>query len=92
MPRLIHLLLALALLAGQTLAVVHAAGHELDRGQQHQVCELCALAHAGGQAPDAPRLYLPPETAVQVQQALPAAPAAQPLNKPPCRGPPTLLA
>jgi hypothetical protein len=88
-----HWLLVLGFLLGQTLALVHATGHEVMSGNASPSCASCAVAHSPGAAPDA-------ITSADVPYLAGTAPALvrdEPFSPPaalypPSRGPPTLLA
>jgi len=91
-PVLSRLLLALAFLATQALAIAHASSHEL-KAESTVSCEVCMLAHAAGGTPaviDASAIAVPRGEA----PALPAPRQAPPrrVTRPPSRGPPALPA
>ncbi len=94
MFRLFHLrlLLALAFVLGQSLALAHATQHELDTAGKTLSCEICAVAHAGGGLPgSAPSLPPLAGAAPAPLTRLPAAPAGCFVIRPLSRGPPSIL-
>ena len=92
--RPLHLwLLALTLVVGQWLAVVHGVQHQLNSGEQLVACEICAVGHASAGPPAAvlPLALLP--VAIERPAArLPSPQARATLLIPPPRGPPLFLA
>ncbi|MBA4286787.1 MAG: hypothetical protein C0434_14780 [Xanthomonadaceae bacterium] len=91
--RPLHLwLLALTLVVGQWLAVVHGVQHQLNSGEQLVACEICAVGHAAAGPPAA----LLPLALLPVAIERPVARRTAPLTRatlliPPPRGPPFFL-
>jgi hypothetical protein len=91
-PVFSRLLLALAFLATQALAIAHASSHEL-KAESTTACEVCMLAHAAGGTPaviDASGIVVP--RAVAPAQPAPRGVAQRIASRPFSRGPPTLPA
>ncbi len=85
-------LLALTLVVGQWLAVVHGVQHQLNAGEQLVACEICTIGHAaaGPPAAELPLTQLP-ATVERPIATRNAPPSRNTLLIPPPRGPPLLL-
>jgi hypothetical protein len=86
-PVLSRFLFALGLLMVQTLALVHATGHEL-KPEKAAVCEICDLAHLTGGTPavaDASKIVAPrsEEPAIAIPAAVPRRTLARPRSRAP---------
>ena len=85
-------LLALTLVVGQWLAVVHGIQHELNAGAQLVACETCAVGHATAGPPLARLLPTLPAPSFECPAVISRIPLSRPsLQVPPPRGPPSRL-
>lgn len=85
-------LLALTLVVGQWLAVVHGVQHELNAGAQLVACETCAVGHATAGPPLARLLPTLPTPSFECPAAISrTALSRSSLQVPPPRGPPSRL-
>jgi len=85
------IILILAFVVGQWLAVIHATHHELTSSQESETCQLCAVAHGAGALPVIVALLI----AFTFSDAVPVARrigiAVKQIHLlPPSRGPPLL--
>jgi len=88
--RTLQILLALAFVMGQMLALAHATGHEL-LGRDHATCGTCVLAHAAP-VPPAPALssvQIVPQSAPEPLPCLTPG-DRRPFERANTRGPPIL--
>jgi len=94
LKRPLHLwLLALTLVVGQWLAVVHGVQHQLNAGEQLVACETCVVGHSAAGLPVAVSpLALLPATIERPLVARSTPPSRADLLIPPPRGPPLFLA
>lgn len=92
--RPLHLwLLALTLVVGQWLAVVHGVQHQLNAGEQLVACETCVVGHSAAPPPAAVlALALLPASNEKPLAVRNAPPSRAALLIPPPRGPPLFLA
>jgi hypothetical protein len=90
-PVLTRILFALGLLTVQTMALVHATGHEL-RPEHNGTCEVCDLAHMAGGTPAVLDLSknLVPHGEEPAQPAV-AVVVSRSIARPRSRAPPSLL-